>query len=223
MGDFLLRRRKLQNLERKPQTPWKYYLKFFTRVCYEHVVDFPGDGDYSESRPSPKPRKRRRSLSSSAHNETDSKHDDAGKKRGKSCHWKRNREYALDVFLHGADILKRQGGKQVSVQNESHARHCAGHGRLATRVMFKEHSFGHESPNSVTHSPSGFELELLTKLIDAERKSTKQGSRGWPIVASNKPISCQPSQNSLCLYINLGQVQAPRSRFEFCIANCGDH
>ena len=36
--------------------------------------------------------------------------------------------------------------------------------------MSKEHSFGHESPNSVTHSPSDSNWELLTKLIDAERK-----------------------------------------------------
>jgi len=38
-----------------------------------------------------------------------------------------------------------------------------------TVSMTREHSFGHESPNSVTHSPTESSWELLSKLIDAER------------------------------------------------------
>lgn len=38
-----------------------------------------------------------------------------------------------------------------------------------TVSMTREHSFGHESPNSVTHSPTASSWELLSKLIDAER------------------------------------------------------
>jgi len=36
--------------------------------------------------------------------------------------------------------------------------------------MTREHSFGHESPNSITHSPTESSWQLLSKLIDAERK-----------------------------------------------------
>ena len=73
--------------------------------------------------------------------------------------------------MHGADILKsaKGGNKLVYKMNRMHGT-VQDMGDSQPERMSKEHSFGHESPNSVTHSPSDSNWELLTKLIDAERK-----------------------------------------------------
>ena len=172
-GRFFIAEKEASKLRKETTDSVKYYLKFSQEYKTEHVVDFlVGWVDYMKSRPSPKPRKRRRSLSSSAHNETDSKHDDAGKKRRKKVVTGKGIGSSVpDVFLHGADILKSAKGGNKLVYKMNRMRGTAQDmGDSQPERMSKEHSFGHESPNSVTHSPSDSNWELLTKLIDAERK-----------------------------------------------------
>lgn len=175
-GRFFIAEKEALKLRKETTDSVKYYLKFSQEYKTEHVVDFlVGWVDYMKSRPSPKPRKRRRSLSSSTHNEADSKRDDAGKKRRKRVVTGKGIGSSVpDAFLHGADILNSakdfQGGNKVVYKMNRL------HGTMRDTVasqperMSREHSFGHESPNSVTHSPSDSNWELLTKLIDAERE-----------------------------------------------------
>ena len=103
-----------------------------------------------------------------------------------------------DVFLHSAHILKLvkggTGKKAKAAKNSKHralSKHLLNTNGLSKTIfdpkclsaenideeidddetvsMTREHSFGHESPNSVTHSPTESSWELLSKLIDAER------------------------------------------------------